>query len=213
MAERKRTIVYIDGFNLYYRALKGTPYKWLDLDAFCRKLLPKSDIVRVKYFTARVSARPNDPEQPTRQQMYLRALATLPNLDIIEGSFLSNAVRLPRVVDRERRTLGESVLVYRTEEKGSDVNLASHLLTDACRGAFEVAVIVSNDSDFLLPITMVQEVMGKPVGVAYPSERISPRLKEAASFVRKIRRSVLRDCQFPPTLKDTVGVIRKPKGW
>ena len=72
---------------------------------------------------------------------------------------------------------------------------------------------VSNDSDFLLPITTVQEAMRKPVGVAYPSERISPQLKEAASFIRKIRKSVLRDCQFPETLADAVGVIRKPEGW
>ncbi len=47
MPERKKTIVYIDGFNLYYRALKGTPYKWLDLDAFCRKLLPKNDVIGI----------------------------------------------------------------------------------------------------------------------------------------------------------------------
>jgi hypothetical protein len=34
-----RTIVYIDGFNLYYGAVKGTPYKWLDLKSVCQKLL------------------------------------------------------------------------------------------------------------------------------------------------------------------------------
>ena len=213
METRKRTIVYIDGFNLYYRALKGTPYKWLALDAFCRKLLPKNDIVRVKYFTARVSARPNDPEQPTRQQMYLRALRTLPELDIIEGSFLSNAVWRPQVIDRERRTLGEPVLVYRTEEKGSDVNLASHLLTDACQGAFEVAVIVSSDTDFLLPITLVRQVMSKPVGVIYPSAWNSPELKRVASFYRAVRTLALRGCQLPPTLEDEVGGIRKPESW
>ena len=36
------THVYIDGFNLYYGALKGTPYKWLDLEALCRKLMPRT---------------------------------------------------------------------------------------------------------------------------------------------------------------------------
>ena len=213
MPERKKTIVYIDGFNLYYRALKGTPYKWLDLDAFCRKLLPKNDVIGIKYFTALVSARPNDPQQPIRQETYLRALRTLPNLDIIEGAFLSNAVCLPRVLDRKSRTLGEPVWVYRTEEKGSDVNLATHLLTDACRGAFEAAVLVSNDTDFLLPITMVREVMGQPVGVVYPSERISERLRAAASFIKPVRTSALRDCQFPVTLRDDVGTITKPAGW
>ena len=46
------TNVYIGGFNLYYGALKGTPYKWLDLDALCRRLLPKHELGRIRYFTA-----------------------------------------------------------------------------------------------------------------------------------------------------------------
>lgn len=51
------TIVYIDGFNLYYGAVKGTRYKWLDLEALCRRLLPKDNIAQIRYFTAQVSAR------------------------------------------------------------------------------------------------------------------------------------------------------------
>ena len=58
------TIVYIDGFNFYYGAVKGTPYKWLDLEALCRRLLPKDQIVKIRYFTARVASRPEDPQQP-----------------------------------------------------------------------------------------------------------------------------------------------------
>jgi hypothetical protein len=46
--------VYIDGFNLYYGALKGTPYKWLDLSRLCQTLLPSDTIHEIKYFTARV---------------------------------------------------------------------------------------------------------------------------------------------------------------
>tara|TARA_R110002072_G_scaffold29206_4_gene92759 strand:- start:564 stop:863 length:300 start_codon:yes stop_codon:yes gene_type:complete len=33
-----RTCVYVDGFNLYYGALKRTPYKWLDLAALMAAL-------------------------------------------------------------------------------------------------------------------------------------------------------------------------------
>ena len=80
--------VYIDGFNLYYGCLKGTPYKWLDLDALCRRLLPKHEIQRIRYFTALVSARPGDPQQPIRQEIYLRALRTIPHLSIHLGRFL-----------------------------------------------------------------------------------------------------------------------------
>jgi hypothetical protein len=56
--------VYVDGFNLYYGALKGTPYKWLDIRKLCELLLPNNHINQIKYFTAMVSARPHDPDQP-----------------------------------------------------------------------------------------------------------------------------------------------------
>ncbi|MBI4642067.1 MAG: NYN domain-containing protein, partial [Candidatus Tectomicrobia bacterium] len=70
-----RTYIYIDGFNLYYGALKGTPYKWLNVAELCRQLLhPKHDIQAIKYFTAYVHPRPHDPGQLVRQQTYLRAL-------------------------------------------------------------------------------------------------------------------------------------------
>ena len=59
-----RAAVYIDGFNLYYGALKGTPYKWLDVEALARKLAPTDQLVAVRYFTARVRPQPNDPQQP-----------------------------------------------------------------------------------------------------------------------------------------------------
>lgn len=72
-----RTSVYVDGFNLYYGALKGTPFKWLDMVSLFDKVLqPRHRILRVKYFTARVSGTPADPSKPQRQDIYLRALQT-----------------------------------------------------------------------------------------------------------------------------------------
>ena len=76
------TIVYIDGFNFYYGAVKGTPYKWLDLEKLCRLLLPRDDIVKIRYFTAMIRERSHDPEQVVRQQAYLRALATLKQVPV-----------------------------------------------------------------------------------------------------------------------------------
>jgi hypothetical protein len=64
------TNVYVDAFNLYYGGLKGTPYRWLDLAALCARLLPKDRINRIRYFTAIVSARPDNPDAPQRQQVY-----------------------------------------------------------------------------------------------------------------------------------------------
>ena len=72
------TNLYIDGFNLYYRALKDTPFRWLDLRKLAETIFPQDAIHRVCYFTARLDPRPGNPAQPQRQQAYLRALATLP---------------------------------------------------------------------------------------------------------------------------------------
>jgi len=121
-----RTNVYVDGFNLCYGCLKGTPYKWLDLDAMCRRLLPKHELSRIRYFTAIISARPLDPSGPVRQQAYLRALATMPHVSIHLGHFLTSHVRMPLAVPPARGP--RTVEVIKTEEKGSDVNLATYLL-------------------------------------------------------------------------------------
>ena len=87
-----KTYLYVDGFNLYYGAVKDTPHKWLDIARLSQALLPKNQILKIKYFTALVSARPDDPGKPTRQQIYLRALRTIPNLEIIYGHFMEHEV-------------------------------------------------------------------------------------------------------------------------
>ena len=101
-----RTFVYVDGFNLYYRALKGTSWKWLDLVAlFTRVLQPQHRILTVKYFTARVSATPTDPSKPQRQDIYLRALQHhLPEVEVYYGHFLRHRIQAPLVnpVGRQR---------------------------------------------------------------------------------------------------------------
>jgi len=69
-----RAFVYSDGFNFYYGAVRGTPYKWLDVNRMCQLLLPHDEIAQIRYFTAPVSPRPNDPQQAQRQQTFIRAL-------------------------------------------------------------------------------------------------------------------------------------------
>ena len=117
------TNVYVDGFNLYYGAVKNSPYRWLDLGALCQRMLPFDSIQSIKYFTAMVSARPGDPQKPMRQQMYLRALRTAPNLFIVFGHFLTHSCRMVLTNSNP----AQRVWVDKTEEKGSDVNLAAHL--------------------------------------------------------------------------------------
>jgi len=133
------TNVYVDAFNLYYGSLKGTPYRWLDLGAFCARLLPKDRINRIRYFTATVSARPDNPDAPQRQQVYLRALETIPGLSIHFGHYLSHVTRMP--LANPRRGGARTVEVVKTEEKGSDVNLATCI-----RGAAGQARVRSADA-------------------------------------------------------------------
>ena len=205
------TIVYVDGFNLYYGALRGTPYKWLDLEALCRRLLPKDDINRIRYFTARITARPDDPQQTLRQQVYLRALGTLPLVSIHYGHFLTHAVRLPLAHPRPGGP--RTAEVMRTEEKGSDVNLASHLLLDAFQKTCDIAVVISNDSDLRVPLRIAEQELGVRVGIInpHPPEYRSRALK--GTFFKQLRASVLADCQLPEELEDARGVIRKPAAW
>src|SRR5262249_52027714 len=155
-------------FNLYYGAVRRTPYKWLDLSALCRLLLPSYHIERIKYFTAHVQARPNDPDQSTRQQTYLRALRTIPHLDIILGHFLKNEVHMR--LTPPLATGSAFVRVIKTEEKGSDVNLAAHLLHDGHLHRYEAAVLLTNDSDLLEPVKMVRYELGLPVGIINPHQ-------------------------------------------
>lgn len=76
------TNFYIDGFNLYNGSLKGTSYKWLDFSALFRNLFPNAQIRRIRYFTALVKATPNDPQKRQRQQIYIRAIKTIPSLSV-----------------------------------------------------------------------------------------------------------------------------------
>lgn len=209
------TNVYVDAFNLYYGCLKETPYKWLDILKLCTLLLPANQFNRIRVFAARVAARPGDPSQPERQQIYFRALRTTPNLSIHYGQFLVNRVRM-RLADPPAEGPA-TVEVIKTEEKGSDVNLATYLLLDAMEGDCEAAVVISNDSDLAEPVRQVRKRFGLRVVVLHPCRDVlktSKELKKAASKSIVIPEAALADAQFPPRLVDSVGrIITKPDRW
>ena len=188
--------------------MKGTPYKWLNIDKLCRLLLPQNEIERINYFTATVSARPHDPGQPTRQQAYLRALQTIPHLEIIYGHFLAHEIYMPPVSNPNKQ-----IKVIKTEEKGSDVNIAAYLVNDGHRGRFETAVLITNDSDLLEPLKIVRYELKLPVGVINPQKKASRVLAKHASFMKQIRAGVLRASQFTNPLKDAKGIFHKPGEW
>lgn len=210
-----RTSVYVDAFNLYFGSLKNSPSKWLNLEQMCKLLLPGNNITTIKYFTAKVSARPNDPQQPVRQQTYFRALSTIPCMEIIYGHYLTHTVkmRLANPITDSTGQVLKYVDVIKTEEKGSDVNLAVQLLNDAHLDLYDVAVVVSNDSDLLAPIKIVRNVMKKNVGVLNPHKNSSRAIQPNVDFYKQIRSGVLGASQFPAELTDRVGTFHKPVTW
>lgn len=209
------TTVYIDGFNLYHRALRGTPFKWLDLSKLASNLLPNDEISKVRFFTARINARPDDPSQPQRQQVYLRALESTPNVTIHLGIYRERVIRRP--LAEPIRGLPRYVRVLNSEEKGTDVNLTTSLLVDGFQGNFQKAAVVTNDSDFVDPIKYVRDGLGLDITLINPAtdkkSQLTRELKNAATEVMWLRRSHLRRSQLPLTLTDQHGVITKPKSW
>lgn len=214
-----RTFIYIDVFNLYYRLLKPKPqWRWLDLNALCASVLrPENEIARINYYTARVSGR-LDPSSPARQQAYLDALQTIPEISIYLGNFLvtkswTGLVHPPQTRPPTDWTppFPRTVRIWKTEEKGSDVNLGCHLVRDACQGAFDVAAVLSNDTDLVEPIRIATQELGLPVGLISPVARPAASLAAVASYVRHIRPGHLRGSQFPDRIGETD--IQRPERW
>jgi len=213
-----RTIVYIDGFNLYYRLLRDNPrYKWLNLKTLSIELLQsQNQIQTVRYYTARISGR-IDPSAPARQQIYLDALKTVREIIVHLGNFLitkpwAGLVHPPQLrggtVPPFSPPYPAVARIWKTEEKGSDVNLASHLLRDAFHGKFDVAAVLSNDTDLVEPIRIVAQELGLPVGLLCPVAKPAGGLAQVATFIRLQH---LEASQFPDTIPGTA--IARPPAW
>ena len=205
--------VYIDGFNLYYGALltrkDSFSRKWLNLESFVDKLLkPRSyNVVKIKYFTAKVLLN-YDPQKVQRQQYYWRALDTLPKVERINGKFLMKNVNVPIVK-------GVSLKGKVPEEKGTDVNLATHLVNDAHLGKFDVAAVISNDSDLAESIRIVTQEVNLTVITINPCNENLPsaHLAKFASGKKEVRDGQITSSQFSVNLTDGQGTFTKPKGW
>jgi uncharacterized LabA/DUF88 family protein len=166
----------------------------------------------VRYFTARVRPQPTDPQRPQRQQAYLRALGTLPLVTVHLGHYLSHATRMP--LANPKPGGARTVEVIKTEEKGSDVNLATYLLLDAFRRRCDKAVVVTNDSDLREPIRVAEDELGLAVVIVNPHPRLRRSLALRASAMRQLRAATVAACQLPVTLTDAHGrTIHKPPTW
>ena len=201
MLGRKRVIVYVDGFNLYYGVRYYGKAKWLDLDALCRLILPNYDIRRIKYFTAQVSASPHDVGKPQRQQTFWRALRTIPHLEIIEGHFISNQVDARPVNPIPGGPA--KVKIMKTEEKGSDVNLVSPSsslpdLTDTLHRDDPLCSIAPSCADATMHRRcpqirgFVQSPQGPPMYPWRDSRRASPAALRSESTRRRPPHPLIR---------------------
>lgn len=227
-----RTTIYIDGYNLYYSRLKGTPYKWLDIAALFRDriLLPQdpgAEVVAIKYFTAPVKASyaRHGEASVQAQTQYLRALrARDPGLiQIVNGFHVFEPTSLPSYQAGANPSKNNVSRVWMIEEKQTDVNLALHAYRDAVRGECDQLVICSNDSDVEPALRMLREdVPAARLGLVMPlRDRTAAdckvpnkRLTALAHWVRHhIRDDELAQSQLPLNVQTRKKPASKPAHW
>ncbi|QBZ83444.1 6-hydroxy-3-succinoylpyridine 3-monooxygenase HspA [Hydrogenovibrio crunogenus] len=213
-----KTIVYIDGYNLYYGLLRKTEFKWLDIHSlFQVEILnpQESELIHLKYYTAPVLGRMcDDPNSVQRQRQYLQALRKrYPHqVSIIEGKMIATTP-VKRRVDEPF----DKVKVHHFEEKKSDVNLAVDIACDALSGQCEQIVLCTNDSDLEPALKRIKSI--KPeirIGLVSPVKsgnrrHVSKDLLELSDWHKFIKESHLTASQLPLKIPNTS--ITKPDVW
>lgn len=199
-----RVIVYIDGFNLYFgmREAGLDSCRWLNVEKMIKKLLqPHQKLVQIKYFTSRVS---NSPEKQKRQSTYIDALEST-GVEIFYGNYQDGS--------QECKRCGH---IWRTaKEKMTDVNIATTMLVDAFNDAYDMAMLVSGDSDLVPPIKAVHENFSKKrVLVAFPPKRHNSSIALVSKGSLTIGRKTLIDAQFDEIVKSKTGYnLKIPESW
>lgn len=199
-----RVGAYVDYYGL--KSLGWRRYYWLDLRRLAENLLrPSQSLTVVRYFTARFEPHADDPDQHIRQDMYLEALETLPDLTIQYG------YHLPKTGTCRRCGATWETL----EEKMTDVNIAMVLLGDAQNDVLDTAMVISADSDLASPASAIlRGYPGKRGLVAFPPNRSSELLRQCATAAFTIGRKVISDSQLPlQVVKSNGYVINKPSRW
>lgn len=209
----KRLAVYVDGFNLY-RGMRSANMRnllWLDLFSLAERICPKdARVVAVKYFTAHILnlKRANDPQHAQeeasrrRQLTYISALESR-GVQIFLGRYKRRHIQC--------RACGAEWI--KPEEKMSDVQLATHMLVDAFRGEFDMAMVVSGDADVVPPIEVVVRKLSLPVVVAFPPKRILRELGDKATGVIHINKRHLVQAQLPKEIAHKGHTLMRPAKW
>lgn len=216
-----RTIVYIDGYNLYYGAIRDTAYKWLDIFELFNThiLLSDTELIEVRYYTAPVlGSLCDDPTSPQRQRQYLQALRKLypEKVQIIEGKLIKGVAVLRLASSIPEAPELDKVKVSTLTEKKTDVNIAADMVTAACLGHAEQIVLCSNDSDMEGALKNIRQYcptvrVGLVAPTSSPGRHISNDLKQCAHWVKLLTESSLAAAQLPEKIPHTS--IQKPVYW
>jgi hypothetical protein len=210
LKRKKRAIVYVDGFNLYYGSVKGTLHKWLDLQRFFELLRNGDDVLQINYFTAMVrgATLPN-------QQVYLQALATLPKVNVVLGKHKTK--RATCAVTACTHTGAKKFFTW--EEKRTDVNIAVKMMDDAYQDACDTFVLVSGDSDLAPPLYSIKNSFPAKEIVVYVPARDAHRgaateIRTAADRHATLPQVLIQRSQFATTIPDGAGgTLTKPASW
>ncbi|PJK07475.1 acetyltransferase [Lysobacteraceae bacterium NML120232] len=235
MEVSKPTAVFVDGYNLYYGRIRGTPYKWLDLlklfDALLNEQDPSARLAKLNYFTAPALGRfaTHGKASPNAQNDYHRALATThpERFSLILGkhSFDRNGTLLPRFVENTPYDRNNRVRVWKLEEKQTDVNLALSMYRAASSGKFRQLVVCSNDSDVAPALEALrQDFPDLTLGVVMPRRppatsvanhrAASASLDKYSHWTRRhLFDNELGRAQFPDIIPTSKKPIRKPAHW
>lgn len=141
------TIAYVDGYNLFYGRLRNTKYKWLDIFKLLNTIIeiqdPKSNLVKVKYFSAIIKQNfaSHGAQSVQAQLAYHRALQHLygDQIEIILGYHTVEKGTPPKY--QKPINKNERVEIWEFEEKQTDVNLALHLYKDSLSKNYEQQVL------------------------------------------------------------------------
>ncbi len=199
-----RVNVYVDGFNLYFgmKAANFDKYKWLNIKLLIKNLLHSNQkLMKIKYFTSRIS---NDPDKQKRQTTYIEALESI-GIKIYYGHYQKSII--------ECRTCGNKWIKF--NEKMTDVNIATQMLKDAYNDKYDIAMLISGDSDLISPIKIIHNnFINKRVFVVFPPKRHNNSISIVAKGSMVIGRKKLADSQFDKKIQKKDGfILKKPKEW
>lgn len=207
--------MYVDGYNFYYAVKKRLGDKqlylgWCDFRKVALEIIDgRGTLSRVKYFTSPVENLGAEGgergSERDRQNVWLRALSTVPQLEVVEGFYTGNHSEDPSRRHKHR------------SEKETDVNIAIALVLDAAKRVYDRAILVGGDYDQLPTVRAVTEEFMRPVEVWLPPGQQKGRWAEfdhnSLVSVQSLSTNVLERCRLPDTIHHATGLIEAPSIW